>query len=278
MMPSTAEERANRAIPLLRTYLKALRSLSSESVQGVRFEDDDHFAFMGLFFHAKQLEHSSGVLILGEHPDSSLIARSMMEGMWQLKWAAADPQLRAERWRAFSIIYDWRVLRDKLAAGSPEVTKERLKRLEDRLPEVHEQFLTNRARRARDAGRPLPADPYQPTWSGLSVRQLAEAANGLGMYAGPYDDFSDRHHWSPAGIGYGIRRHGAKLSYLGRASTMEATALSIAFQCLLECSVLLSEYLKTEYDERFMDLASRYLREQEQVRTEAGDIRPPGKA
>lgn len=274
-MASTPEERATRAIPLLRARLQDLCSLSRDSVRDVRFAEDDHFAFMGLFFHAKQLEHAAGVLLLGQHPDSSLVARSMMEGMWQLKWASQDRQARAHRWRAFAIIYDWRVLREKLAAGSPEVTVERRQRIEGRLPEVHEQFLSPRARRNRDKAMPLPTDPYQTTWSGLRVRELAEATDGLVLYAGPYEDFSDRHHWSPASIGFGIRQQGARLYYEGITPTTEATVLSISFQCLMECSLVLTDYLKTDYEDSLMDLVGQYLNEHEQIEIRAADFEPP---
>lgn len=276
-MASTPEERATRAIPLLRARLAELCALSRESACNIRFADEDHFAFMALVFHAKQVEHAEAVLLLGDHPDASLIARSMMEGMWQLKWAAQDAKERALRWRMFSVIYDWRVLQQKIAAGSPELTVARQRKIEGRLPDAHEQFLTRRARDRRDKGLPLPADPYQATWSGMAARDLAEATGDLELYAGPYEDFSDRHHWSPAGIGFSIRQRGVRLYYEGKAATSVATALSVAFQCLMEVSLALTEHLATGFEDRLMALTERYLNEHEKIRTTAGDA-PPASA
>jgi hypothetical protein len=277
-MSSDPDARATRAIPLLRARLRELIQLSHDCVRNVGFTDDDHFAFMGLFFHAKQIEHAEGVLQLGSHPDSSLVARSMLEGMWQLKWAAQAAEERALRWRMFAIIYDWRVMREKLAVGAADMTEARRRKIEGRLPEAHETFLSNRAKKNRDKGMPLPSDPYQATWSGLTVRELAAATEGLDLYAGPYEDFSDRHHWSPAGIGFGIRQDGARLYYEGKAPTTEAKALSIAFQCLWESSMVMTEYLKTGYDDKLMDLTERYLTEHGQLHGETSTDGRPGAA
>ena len=263
-MGSTPDERALRAIPAIRTKLTELRALASESVANVRFSQDDHFAFMGVLFHAKQLEHADGVLRLGDHPDASLIARSMMEGLWQLKWAAQAPSERAEQWRAFSIIYDWRILQEKIATNSPELTDERKRRIEGRLDEVHDTFITRSALKLAGKGEAPPSDPYQRTWSGQTARSLAEATGGIALYTGPYSTFSDRHHWSPAGLGYGIQQDGTKLFYDGKAPSTEATALSVAFECLWECSIVLAEHLGTGYDDRLMDLADVYTREHKQ--------------
>jgi hypothetical protein len=269
-MASTPEDRATRAVPRLRRFLAELCELTERGVQGVRFSDEDHLAFMGLVFHAKQLEHARAVLALADHPDAALVARSMLEGLWQLKWAALMPGERALRWRMFALVYDWRVLKEKLAAGSSEVTPERQRKIERRLEKVHKHFLTRKARERLEKGLPLPADPYQPTWSGLSVRELAAAADGLDLYAGPYEDFSDRHHWSP-GIGFGIRNQDARFHYDGKAITTEATVLSVAYQCLMETSFTLAEHLETGLEDRLLELTDRYLKHDEQVRAEHGE-------
>ncbi|MDQ6831264.1 MAG: DUF5677 domain-containing protein [Gemmatimonadota bacterium] len=181
--------------------------MANESTSGARFAQNDHFAFMGLTFHAKQLEHARAVIILGKHPDVALIVRSMLEGWWQLKWAYGDPQARAETWRAFSIIYDWRSLQDARGAGL-DVPAERQQRTEARLGEVRERFLTPKARRAISLNAAMPSDPFLSTWHGIQIRQLVEKIGELASYGGPYDEFSDRHHWAPAGVGQGVHLEG----------------------------------------------------------------------
>jgi hypothetical protein len=252
-------QRARRAIPRLRGRLQELVDLGDQMSVGARFSVADHFAFMGVFFLAKQREHAVGIWKLEDHPDAALIARSMMEGRWQMRWASEDPNNRGERWRDFSILYDWRVLRDKLGAGV-EVEPERIRRVESRLPEV-EGFLSPRAREARARGGPMPDDPYLRTWTGKSVRDLAEACDGLELYASLYADFSDRHHWSPGGLGQGIQVHGERVHYDASSPTLTAQALSVGFECLLDCSVMVNEHLTLGYDVRLEDIARRMFAE-----------------
>lgn len=59
--------------------------------RGFAYEESDHFGFMCLMYLAKQKEHASSVLCLmddGHYRDAGLIARSMCEGLAQIKWAA----------------------------------------------------------------------------------------------------------------------------------------------------------------------------------------------
>ena len=46
-------------------------------------------------------------------------------------------------------------------------------------------------------------------------------------------------------------------------------ALSIAYQCLWECSLLLNEYLKTGYEGRLAALTERYMKEHKQRAVES---------
>jgi hypothetical protein len=256
--PDPVVERATRAIPSLRASLNRLGLLANESTAGARFAPDDHFAFMGLTFHAKQLEHAKGVIVLNNHPDVALIVRSMLEGWWQLKWAHGDPQPRAEKWRAFSIIYDWRSIQDAKAAGI-EVPQEREERTNSRLNGVRDEFLTGKARRARSEKNKLPADPFQATWHGMQIRQLVDEIGELRLYAGPYDEFSDRHHWAPAGIGQGIRVDGKVIRYDARDAPSTARALDVAFHCLYQSALLVNEHLALGFQDRLHALAERYI-------------------
>ena len=257
-IPDPVVERATRAIPSLRASLNRLAVLANESATGARFAPDDHFAFMALTFHAKQLEHTYAVIVLNDHPDVALIVRSMLEGWWQLKWAHGDPQRRAEKWRSFSIIYDWRSIQDAKAAGL-EIPPEREERTNSRLSGVRDQFLTGKAKQALSEKRQAPADPFQTTWHGMQIRQLVDDIGELRLYAGPYDEFSDRHHWAPAGIGQGIRIDGKMIRYDARDAPSTARALDIAFHCLYQSALLLNEHLALGFEERLRALAERYV-------------------
>lgn len=275
-MPSADVARATYALPRLRAHLASLRDLSRPMPQGVRFAPDDHFAFMALFFHAKQLEHTAAVLALDEaagHPDATLVARSMLEGMWQLQWADQDREPRAHRWRAFSTVYDWRTLTARTAAGEA-VAPDREARVLARLAPVREFFLTDAARKAARLGRPEPADPYTATWSGRTVRQLAEATGNLLLYATVYAQFSERHHWDPAGVAAGVQQDAHRLAYDASSPPLRATALSVAFQCLHETTRILDAALALGHADAIAAAESAFVRLDAEVRAAVPD--PPG--
>jgi hypothetical protein len=88
------EASAARAVPVIERWLKTLAPFCNSIVRGVILQADDHLGFMALQFHGKQLGHAEAVVVLGDHPDSALIARSMLEGLCLLKWAKQDPSAR----------------------------------------------------------------------------------------------------------------------------------------------------------------------------------------
>lgn len=83
----------------LRQPLADLLAVAQAVTGEVRFQDDDALAFMAVCFLSKQVGHAQSVLLLGESTDVVLIVRAMLEGACQLRWAALEPALRAQRWR-----------------------------------------------------------------------------------------------------------------------------------------------------------------------------------
>jgi Family of unknown function (DUF5677) len=223
----------------LRYNLRQLRALVETIGAELSFSPDDHATFMRGFFVAKQFEHSTAVLALGKHPDGGLVARSMLEGLWQLKWAMRKPSERPYRWRAFAWVQDWRALQrnDSLGkATSPEKRQE----IEEGLAQVQDLFYTKEARKTKEAGESLPQNPFENNWYGISLRKMASAVQAAPLYDGPYNYFSNRHHWDPAGVAQGIKVDGLKLKYSAASQFQEDLAVLIAFQCLAECSQVFS--------------------------------------
>ena len=109
--------------------------------------------------------------------DTSLIARSMFEGLSQLLWAVQSPSDRPEKWRAFAFVRDWRQLRRDLAQGLvvPEDTK---KHIEGGIQRFGDSFLSPKARKARAAGQPLPDNPYSLNWYGEKEKEVFKAVDG----------------------------------------------------------------------------------------------------
>ena len=131
--------------------------------------------------------------------------------------------------------------------------------------QVKDQFLTGKARRALSEKKDLPADPFQTTWHGMQLRQLVEQIGELRLYAGPYDEFSDRHHWAPAGVGQGIRLDRQVIRYDARDAPSTARALDIAFRCLYQSALLLNEYLGLGFQDRLRAMADRYMADNEVI-------------
>ncbi len=252
-----APDVAKAAIPNLRARLRELRALAHHCTLGLKFKPDDDFAFMALFFQAKQIEHTDGVLKLESHPDAELIARSMLEGLWLLKWAFKEPAARSLRWRSFAWIHDWRVLRDRDAAG--QVTEASLRAaIEEGVGKYGPSFYNSRAKQAVSQNQQLPHDPFLTNWTGIQIRQIAEAGGDLDMYVSAYDDFSNRHHWDPAGIAQGIHQTGEVLNYNASSPNSEAGGLAISFQCLFGVCSIVNDYFNLKQNDKLIALLNAY--------------------
>lgn len=86
-------------IPVLDSFAERLLRLVRQMMEGrIDYDDEkDHLAFMLLCFVSKQAEHFQSALALvrtGLSRDAALIARSMMEGLSLLTWAAQEPSTR----------------------------------------------------------------------------------------------------------------------------------------------------------------------------------------
>ena len=221
--------------------------------------EDDHFAFMASCFLAKQLEHATAVLRLGEHPDGWLVARCMLEGMWQLKWAALERDTRPERWRRFAHVHDWRLLRERDEQGvfTDEPTRERI---HASIKEHGEQFLSKRSRDEIAEGK-VPAEPYEKTWYGVQIRQIAEKVGDLDLYLTAYNDFSERQHWDVAGVARGIRVEGTSITYNASSPSALVIATAIAFQCLAMSALLIDSTFDRGFREVLLKIVQAHIQD-----------------
>lgn len=79
-MSNRGTNAAARDIAYLRDRLEELVALIRIAMtEGGTAPADDHMAFMAYVFLSKQLDHAIGILQLDSHPDTQLIARSMLE-------------------------------------------------------------------------------------------------------------------------------------------------------------------------------------------------------
>lgn len=119
MEPTKLFIRDPREIPLFRDQARMILALADESSRGVSVREDDDFGFMAMQFLYKQIQHAESLLTLEPRRDAGLIARTVIDGLYQLLWTSHDPEARAQRWRSFSIIHDWRLIQGRLREGIP---------------------------------------------------------------------------------------------------------------------------------------------------------------
>ncbi|MGH9871550.1 MAG: DUF5677 domain-containing protein [Pyrinomonadaceae bacterium] len=258
-----SDEKVKRDLPTLRKKLMQLRELA-ESMPPKAFEYDEsnHFAFMCLMYLAKQKEHASSVLCLidgGHNRDAGLIARSMCEGLAQLKWAALDAENRPLRWRAFAYICDWRTMNAKIAKGVAVASQasETIRQGMDRFGDL---FLTRKALGCRRKGKPLPSDPYSKDWlGGRGYSSIFSEIKGEILRESIYSPLSSWQHWTCEEMGSVITRGSNKVSWLPPSDREAARSLATAFQCLYEVLEVADIYLEFGFSKQLAGVRDSYV-------------------
>jgi hypothetical protein len=258
-----SDEKVKRDLPILREKLIELVELArSMPPRGFTYEESDHFGFMCLMYLAKQKEHASSVLCLmddGHYRDAGLIARSMCEGLAQIKWAGLDAETRPLRWRAFAYICDWRTMNAKLAEGIPVDPEDRetIRKAIDRFGNL---FLTKKARDCQRLGKALPSDPYAKDWiQGRGYSAIFSEIKGDVLRKGIYAPFSSWHHWTCEEMASVITRGVDKITWLPPSDREAARVLATTFQCLFEVTEVADIYLKLEFSAQLANVRDAFV-------------------
>jgi hypothetical protein len=207
----------------------------------VKYQEDDHFGFMVLFFLSKQRTHARSILALQGSRDVLLIARSMIKGLFLLLWTGRSPLERALQWRALSLVHDWRLLRAARKAGrsfNPAMWVE----TEERLHEHEGLLLTSKAKAAHARGAPLPDDPYHRRWPPIPFKEVVKEIGTPDLYEGLYGDLAPYHHWEIAGLTRSLRRGENTVHYSGSHPADETTGLICAISCLAQTAQLANDH------------------------------------
>ena len=252
-------EKAKRDLPGLHKWVKRLLALSKGVFKNVKYSENDHLGFMALCFLSKQIDHMQSIVTLIPSRDTILVARSMIEGLCQLLWAAQEPAIRPLQWRAFACIHDWRLLQEKIAQGEKVPPKDRTA-IKKRLKKYGDQFLKKNAKTAKTLGKPLPPDPYHDNWRcGYQLQQICESVGGADLYRYLYGPFSDWHHWGVGGLGKAIKLQGNQVVYTSLSPSDLASALASGFQCLLETIELTDKHLSLGLESKISELRDDYV-------------------
>lgn len=254
-------QKAKRDLPKLRRFASDLVTVVDELLsRPIRYRPDDHFAFMALGFTCAQAEHLKAICTLvdaGYHKDAGLIARTMIEGLCRLKWAAQEPEERPYLWRMFSIIDDFRIVDPEVWKSNPQVANE----LKEKLMKYGPLFHTRKAKQAAKAGKSLPKDPYWRDWTGHNICKICRDAGAEELYTRIYRDVSCWVHWSPRGIGSSLDVEENRVRYITQAPENAATALATGFQALLETALLLDSKLELGFSGPLQQLREEYIGE-----------------
>jgi len=248
------ESFAQRLVLVIRQMLDAPPS---------RGGDEDALALMALCFTRKASEHLRSILALvraGQDRDAVLIARSMIEGVALLAWAARAPSTRPALWRGFAEIEDWRRMQQQARSGEPLDPLER-HAIEGRVLKVGGDFLSKAAQDALRAGAALPADPYWPYWhEGKSIASIVQELQSVPLYQYVYSVTSRWIHWSPRGIGAPAGGDGDRPDGAAAASEFAAVALAAGFQTALETAARFDAHLQLGFAGRLSELKDGYVR------------------
>lgn len=262
-MPTNVTK-AKKDLPKLREFANQLTLIVNEMLQqAIPYKETDHLAFMSLCFVSKQIEHLKSICLLidaGQHKDAALIARSMIEGMYLLLWAAQESTTRPLLWRSYAYVEDFRLMNKKEQMGEEIVSAEKTALL-GQLKKYGPRFYTKEAQKAHSDNLPLPDDPYRKTWSGKTVADISKDVKGQLLYREIYKEISAWIHWSPRGIGTSIRRGNQEVLYIHDAVDMAAMSLASGFQSVLETASLLDAHLTLGFVDRLTTLRDTYIDE-----------------
>ena len=255
--------RAQVAYPILRHYLREAQAIAEEEMHAdVLLEGQDHLGFMALCFTYKQLVHARSVALLldsSQHIDAATIARTMLEGLILVAWSALQPDERPLRWRAFSLVSDWKTLLAEESMGRPiplGYRDELTKRLEE-----FDEFLKSGARKQ---GTALFADPYQSSWRVDAKGSKVELADMVSALGDPglktlYDDLSQISHWTPRGVAINIGTAEDRTLINFSSANLAAMSCGSAFQSLTQTVLLLSQHRYGKQLQSMQNLVDAYV-------------------
>lgn len=253
------------AIPILRRHVDQAYEIADVLLSDDIFvEENDHLGFMALCFSYKQLAHAKSVLLLqdgDQHIDAVTVSRVMLEGLILIAWSSLAPMERPLRWRAFSLVNDWKVLYDDERRGKP-VSVAKKAELEERL-KGYSAFLSNGARKP---GFDKQSDPYQSTWrlnadgSKVELRKMVDDLGDPNLKL-LYDELSQASHWTPRGVAVNIERTegGAVIDF--RSDSLAAMSYAVTFESLVQTLIILMKHLRIGEPVKLESLAHAFVTE-----------------
>lgn len=215
-----------REVPFLHDQVEKVLVLADQKSRSISIREDDDFGFMAIQFLYKQIQHAESLLSLVPRRDAGLIARTMIDGLYQLLWTSHTSAERARRWRSYSIIHDWRLIQERLKEGIA-VDEAEIKKNDAGIKAFGDIHRLKKP-------KPHSSDPYHKNWhGGIKLADMADVV-GRELYDGPYAELSDWEHWGVSGIGEAISRKDDHAVVNTNSERVAGLSLLAAFQCLLQ--------------------------------------------
>jgi len=254
------EEKCQQSLNGLEEWINKLLDLADEILKSAKCSDNDHLGFMALCFLSRQVDHIQSVIRLVPNRDATLIARSMIEGLCQLCWAAQTPIELPLKWRTFGYVHDWRRQQIKINRGE-SITPDQQASNEIGLKKYGNLFYTKEARKAVSQNLPLPLDPYHRDWKcGMQIKQICDCVNAGDLYQEVYKSFSEWHHWDTAGIGEALSWNNNKVTFSSLSPSNSAMALAVGFQCLIQTIELTNNHLSLARELQIAIIGDGYIK------------------
>ena len=222
-----------------------------------QYSDENHFSFMAYCFLCKQIDHMRSVLILGKSKDVELIVRCMVEGLVQLLWASKDPEKRGAKWRNFAWVEDYRHMVN-LETNDIIVTDERRNKISEGIASFGPIYYKASAKKALNKGNPLPKNPYQMNWIGISNREMFEALKGEFLYDNLYSSYSKWQHWSPGGIGQALDKKDGITAYMSGSPNVHYAALTAGVVSLIHTAQIVHDHTNSNMRTELLEVFEEY--------------------
>jgi len=237
----------------LGVFVSEVSNVCERLIGEVSYDDEDHLGFMMLAFLCKLTEQADSVQMLVQYDhgrDAELVARSMLETMASLIWAAQDPEDRAFRWRGFAYVEDFKLIQSQKSQGIP---------VDGAVEQGNRDFLRMNSTVFEDPKRAGKANPYYSDWKcGVRISHIFTAVGGRPLYSELYGPLSDWIHSGVRSIGEAISRSEKTISWLPSSASTNARALSVAFQSIAEALLLATDHFRSHLRSDLDDTVGRF--------------------
>ncbi|HCY74340.1 MAG TPA: hypothetical protein DHV28_00330 [Ignavibacteriales bacterium] len=254
-------------IEIISSHINNLLIVAKEVISSeIKFDPNDHFAFMSLSFLTKQIEHCRSIMILisgKQYSDSMIIARTMLEGLIIIAWCHKNnPNHYGDLWSRYAVVADYKLyLKKNKSEISPEIANDIFARL-DYYGSI---FLTKKARKIKDTSLSPSQYSFTNKWlideqgNEIKISRMFEEIDG--HLQNVYRDISGWIHWDISSIGQNIKHNAGIVQIAANNLNDGALALAIAFQSLFGLLEMVDFNLGLGFKPKFETIRLVYLQD-----------------